>query len=206
MKKKKIASLALTLLMCSVMVLTGCQKKNVDDGSTSEGSTTVDSTTEKSDTTANASAAKPELDCPFTELGWDNTTEEIIEAEGGEYETYDSVYNGTTYTFDKEYDGKIGTIKYMFDDKDELMCVAWTYVGETTDEINELYKTISDSVTEKYGESHLTDEDTNTVNSGGGVWYLDSGDIIISTVDTEQQKALQYAFLHPEVSNTDEAE
>lgn len=181
MKKKRLLSISLTLLLCSVMALTGCQKKS-------------------------DAAEKPELDCPFTELDWDNTLEEILEEEGGAYGTYDSVYNGTTYTFEKEYEGKTGTIKYMFDDKDKLMCVAWTYVGSSTDEINDLYKDIHDSVTEEHGDSHQTGKDTNNVNNSGDVWYLNSGDIIISTVDTDQQKVLQYAFLHPDVSNSEESE
>ena len=59
------------------------------------------------------------------------TLDDIQALEGDSGESYDSVYDGTTYTYEKEYDGLKGTIKYMFDDKEKLVCLSWMY--ETDD-------------------------------------------------------------------------
>ena len=44
---------------------------------------------------------KPSFDCPFTELNWDSTTEDMTAAEGENYSTYDSLYGGLCYTIRK---------------------------------------------------------------------------------------------------------
>ncbi len=142
------------------------------------------------------------LDCPFTEMSWSSTPEDVFEAEGECDSSYDSVYDGTCYTYPGEYNGLGGTIKYMFDDQERLMCVAWTYSCEDTDELKSLYDTISASVNERFGESSYN---ANNPGNSGNVWYLESGDIVLSTMITSDSKALQYAYLHPSVSNTEEA-
>ena len=112
----------------------------------------------------------PVLDCPFTELTWNSTIDDMTAAEGENYSTYDSLYGGLCYTYPKEYEGCSGTVKYMFD-------------------------------VEKYGESGY---DAGGVGNYGGVWYRENGDIILTTMVTTENKALQYAYLHPLVSNTEE--
>ena len=144
------------------------------------------------------------LNCPFTEMNWNSTTEDILTAEGTNYTTYDSVYGGICYTYPKTFEGYEGTVKYMFNENEELMCVAWAYNG-TDDEENlvSLYNMINDSVTNIYGESGYAG---NGVGNYGNVWYLESGDIILTTMFTSDNTALQYAYLHPSVSNTTEKE
>ena len=169
----------------------------------------------------------PVLECPFTEIGWDATADEVAAAEsvsadnasgsaasenvsadnnagnassGGNSSpsTYDSVYGGVCYTYPKEYNGLMGTIKYMFDAEEKLMCVAWAYGCNDADELFALYESINDSVNEKYGESgYAADHPGNY----GNVWYLTTGDIVLTTMITTENKALQYAYLHPVVSN-----
>ncbi len=175
----------------------------------------------------------PVLECPFTEVGWEATAEDVAEAEaeslsadaagadsvssegeagngdtksesfstnagGSGPSTYDSVYGGTCYTWPKEYNGLMGTVKYMFDDEEKLMCVAWAYGCDDADELLSLYESINGSVNEKYGESgYAADHPGNY----GNVWYLETGDIVLTTMITAENKALQYAYLHPLVSN-----
>lgn len=143
------------------------------------------------------------LECPFTEIGWDATADEAAAAEGSDtLSTYDSVYGGICYTYPKEYNGLMGTIKYMFDAEERLMCVAWAYGCDNADELFALYESINDSVNEKYGESgYAADHPGNY----GNVWYLDTGDIVLTTMITTENKALQYAYLHPAVSNKKES-
>lgn len=146
----------------------------------------------------------PALDCPFTEMDWNSTTEDILAAEGSDYAAYDSVYGGICYTYPKEFEGYPGTVKYMFNEKEELMCVAWAYNGTDDEEsLYSLYDTINDSVIEIYGESGYAG---NGVSNYGNVWYLESGDIVLTTMLTSDNKALQYAYLHPAVSNTAQKE
>ena len=71
-----------------------------------------------------AGCQKSEGTCPFTDISWGDTLEDITELEGDSSESYDSIYDGTTYTFPKEYIGLKGTIKYSFDDKDRLVGIS----------------------------------------------------------------------------------
>lgn len=148
--------------------------------------------------------AGPVLDCPFTSAGWDASADDAAAAEGlsiEEASSYDSVYGGLCYTYPKEYNGLQGTIKYMFDKDGRLMCAAWAYGCDDAEELSALYESINDSVNEIHGESgYAADHPGNY----GNVWYLDTGDIVLTTMITEETKALQYAYLHPLVSNKDE--
>lgn len=135
---------------------------------------------------------------PFTEIGWESTTAEVIAVEGDHFTTYDSVYGGICYTFPKEFEGRQGSVKYMFDDKERLMCIAWTYGCQNNDELLALYENISTSLNETYGESGYSADHPGNY---GNVWYLESGDIVLTTMITTDNKALQYAYLHPLVSN-----
>ena len=64
-------------------------------------------------------------ECPFTEITWENTLDEVLALEGEPLDSYPSTYSGTTYTFSKDFHDMSGTIKYMFDDNDRLMSMAW---------------------------------------------------------------------------------
>lgn len=140
---------------------------------------------------------------PFTDLTWEAAVEDMIAAEGEDYVTYPSVYNGTTYTYSKQYLGKDGTIKYMFDQDGALMSAAWAFSSENVGVLQDLYDEINASVNASFGESSYSADGTNAVGNYGNVWYLEQGDIILSTMITSETKALQYAYLHPAVSNKD---
>lgn len=134
---------------------------------------------------------------PFTDVTWKVGTEEMTASMGEALKTYDSIYGGTTYVYNTSYEGRDGVIKYMYDDKDALMCVAFTYVPETADEVLSLYEEIHSSLEKELGESgYKADHDTNY----GDVWYRDEGDIIISCMITSEQNSLQYSYLNPVVS------
>ena len=76
--------------------------------------------------------------CPFTEITWNSTPEDIRALEGELQDSYYSSFKGTTYVYNKEYLGLKGTIKYMFDDANRLrsteprkgkryVCFGWRY-------------------------------------------------------------------------------
>lgn len=135
--------------------------------------------------------------CPFSDLTWEASPEDVIASEGEDYQTYDSIYNGSTYTFPKRYLDQDGTVKYMFDDKDALMCFAWTVQSEDETALQALYDEIHAQLVKAYGESgYSTDKSTNY----GDVWHLAQGDIVLSVMNTASQKALQYSYTHPNVS------
>lgn len=142
--------------------------------------------------------AKLPFHCPFTEMTWESSLDEILAAEGENYSTYDSVYGGLCYTYSKEYLGLNGTIKYMLDENSNLVCVAWTYTSTDEQELYSLYDEINTSVNKTFGESGYNPQ--NATNYGN-VWYLEDGNIILSTMLTSSNKALQYAYLHPDVSS-----
>ncbi len=138
---------------------------------------------------------------PFSDATWAYTREDILNCEGENYTTYDSVYGGICYTYPKTYGAYQGTIKYMLDEEDRLMCVAWAYSSEDEQELSSLYESISQSVNEQNGN---TAYETDTPSNYGNVWRRKEGNIILSTMITSDLKALQYAYLHPDVSSSGE--
>ena len=139
-------------------------------------------------------------DCPFSELKWSSSVKDMEKIEGSDYKTYDSVYGGMTYTYPKEFKGSAGTVKYMFDDKKQLAGISWAYGSEDTDELYGLYEDIHSDLVDTYGDSgYNTDKETNY----GDVWYREDGNIIISTMVTDSQKALQFAYVSPEQSTAE---
>lgn len=145
---------------------------------------------------------EPKPVCPFTDIGWEASVEEVISAESGEFSTYDSVYGGICYNFTKEFEGREGTVKYMFDEKERLLCMAWACSCKDDEELLSLYETINSSVNSLYGESGYSADHPGNY---GNVWYLEEGDIVLTTMNTSELKALQYAYLHPLVSNRESA-
>ena len=138
------------------------------------------------------------LDCPFTELNWNASVDDIVNYEKTEYECYDSMYQGTTYIFPKDYSDKEGSIKYMTDDKGALKNVAWLYVGNDKEDVMSVYNSLIKELTDKYGKPT---DNTDNVNNYGEVWKLDSGNIVITAVITTEAKMVQVGYMHPTVSD-----
>lgn len=138
------------------------------------------------------------LEVPFTEITWDATLDDILEVEGDDYETTDSVYDGTTYIFSNTYMDKDGQIKYMFDDDDQLVSMAWQYFADDADELDEIYNTLHEEIEDAYGESGY---DNQLINAYGDVWYLDGGDIVLGAVATDESFSVMYSYIHPDVAD-----
>lgn len=138
-------------------------------------------------------AATP-IVCPFTELGWNTTEQELFAAEGDYTSSYDSTYGGLTYTYNKSYLGRDGVVKYMFDEAGVLMSIAWTCSPADTEELSDLYQEISAGVQELYGESeYRTENPTNY----GDVWRSEEGNVILSAMTLESNTVLQVAYVNP---------
>lgn len=135
---------------------------------------------------------------PFSDVTWEYSTEDIRAYENTEPTTYDSVYGGLCYTYPKSYDTFEGTVKYMFDGEEKLMCIAWTCSSEEEQELYDFYAQIEAAVNAKTdGNPAVTDK----ISNAGHVWYREDGNIILSLMLTSDLKALQYAYLHPDVSS-----
>lgn len=206
MKYKIIKSLHLTLVIIGItglsFVFTGCQSTNTSNNASTEISEDSENNDSKEETVAEKSAklidaTQYSLDAPFTEATWASTKDDLGALEGVATNTYDSIYGGTTYVYESSLEGRAGSIKYMFDDKNALMCVAFTYLPETSDEVMDLYNTLHESLVAKLGESeYQAEHDTNY----GDVWYREEGDIVISCMVTSEQNSLQFSYLNPIVS------
>jgi hypothetical protein len=159
---------AFLVLLCLVFFLAGCQSK-----------------------TEAAAVA------PFSTATWDCTTQDVEAMAGDDYTVTDSVYGGDCYILPLSYLGYEGSIKYMYNEDNELMCIAFTYTDSDPEEISELYDQIYADVTESYGEGiHSAKHYSNS----GDKWVRDEGNILLMVLSTESASALQYSYLHPSIS------
>lgn len=147
---------------------------------------------------AGCSSAQTQVKCPFTQITWENTLEDVQALEGELQDSYYSSYKGTTYVYDKEYLGLKGSIKYMFDDEENLRSMAWLYLPESSEDLENVYAKLVEQTNKLYGKSGF-DSDMNTAK--GEVWYLEGGNILIGVMSTGVNEAIQYQFFHPEVSS-----
>lgn len=159
-----------------------------------------------------------QAECPFTTIRWGATLEDIVTLEGESTETYASSYKGTTYTYQKEFNDLDGIVKYMFDDKEKLVGMAWTYVSDDAEDIKAVYEKLHGGIEKTLGKSGFDfggkQEELNTklennqeaLNAAGissplvDVWYLKGGNVMINAIITNEVKAVQYTYLHPDVS------
>lgn len=144
------------------------------------------------------SSPQKQVTCPFTEITWENTLEDVQALEGELQDSYYSSYKGTTYVYEKEYLGLSGTIKYMFDDEEKLKSIAWLYLPESDEDLEKVYADLVKQTNKLYGESGFN-SDMSTAK--GEVWYLEGGNILIGVMSTGVNEAIQYQFFHPEVSS-----
>ncbi len=134
------------------------------------------------------------IDCPFTDLGWETSEEELLVAKGNSLSTYASTYGGTTYTYEGFYMEQPGTLKYMYDGNGILMNVAWAYSTDDEQLLLELYNKIHADLEAAHGKSgYNTSNETNY----GDVWELKEGNIILTVMITASNKALQLAYENP---------
>ena len=139
-----------------------------------------------------------EVVCPFTESTWASTLEDIQASEGELQDSYYSSFKGTTYVYPKEYLGLSGIIKYMFNDEEKLMSMAWLYLPESDEELEDVYADLVKQTDKLYGKSGF---DSDMTTAKGQVWYLEGGNILIGVMSTGVNEAIQYQFFHPEVSS-----
>lgn len=137
---------------------------------------------------------------PFSSLTWGDSCEKMKEAESGDAETYESIYGGDTYVYPKEYQGYAGHIKYMYDKEGRLVSIAWLYSSENLEELQELYDRFHGQIVEEHGESEYAAQHSTNY---GDAWHLKGGDIVLSVMTTEEQRALQYCYMSPEVSSAE---
>lgn len=134
------------------------------------------------------------VDCPFTDLDWETTTEELFEAKGDCEDSYKSTYGGVTYTYPSTYMDYQGTIKYMYDENNVLMSVAFAYDSADADELKTFYDKLVSDIEKEHGKSSY---DTDKATNYGKVWELKEGHIIVSVMLTNSNKALQAAYVNP---------
>ena len=134
---------------------------------------------------------------PFSNAKWSWRLADVRAEEGNAKDKTVSVYGGDTYLFDKTYLGHDGTIKYMFNEEGNLASVAWTYTGNDSKEVMDIFKTIDNAETKKHGESEFSNTNDTAY---GDVWYLDGYHIVITAFSYEDKTTVQYAYINEEYS------
>ena len=145
-----------------------------------------------------ACSTSSKINCPFTDLSWEAETDDMIGLEGDGYETYESIYKGMTYTYPKEYLGRTGIIKYMYDDAGKLCNVSWSYTGDGAEEIMEVYKNVVDEMNALHGKSKNDDGVGNYCE----IWESDGGTVMANAVVTNDVTVMQIAYMSPDVSKS----
>lgn len=145
---------------------------------------------------AGCSSAKNKINCPFTDLSWDSSADDMIDAEGKGYDTYDSIYKGLTYTYPKEYLGNTGMIKYMYDDMGKLCNVSWSYTGEDEGSLMDVYNAVVEDMQKLHGDSRNDDGVGNYCE----IWTSNGGTVMANAVVTNDTKVMQIAYMSPKVS------
>ena len=144
------------------------------------------------------SSAPKEVICPFTEITWESSLADVQAMEGELLDSYYSTYKGTTYLYEKEYLGLSGTIKYMFDAEENLKSMAWMYLPESKEDLENVYVELVNQTNNLYGESGFN---SDMATAKTVVWYLEGGNILIGVMSTGVNEAIQYQYFHPDVSS-----
>ena len=142
------------------------------------------------------SATGAEMNCPFTELTWDSSKDDMTALEGNLFDSYDSIYNGITYTYPKEYLGNGGMIKYMYDGSGKLCNVSWSFTGEGEDSVMKVYRDVCGEMEKLHGKSRNDDGVGNYCE----IWTSNGGTVMASAVITNDTKVMQIAYMNPEIS------
>ena len=190
---KKSLLISLILLSMVSCFFAGC------GNSTPVADTSADTTntTDVAEADSKTSDKTDVPDVPFSEFSFDSSLEDVMAGEGEDYETYDSIYDGTTYTYDKKYLDRDGTVKYMFNQDEVLVNIAWTASCSDATEAMTLYNDALSAITEEYGEPT---KNADGFNNYAQVWKSPAGNIIVSAVTTSDTNMAQIAFLSPLVA------
>ena len=86
----------------------------------------------------------------------------------------------------------------MFDAEENLRSVAWLYLPESKEDLENVYADLVKQTNKLNGESGF---DSDMTTAKGAVWYLEGGNILIGVMSTGVNEAIQYQFFHPEVSS-----
>lgn len=134
---------------------------------------------------------------PLSTLTWESTYEDMTALEGEALEGRESIYGGLAYDYPKEFMERSGTISYMFDEEERLVCIGWSYSASSPEELDAAYQAIYQDVAKSNGESG---EEAKGLNNYGDVWRRQEGNIILSAVASDSASALLYSYLSPLVS------
>ena len=143
-------------------------------------------------------SATKEVVCPFTEITWESSLADVQALEGELQDSYYSSFKGTTYVYEKEYLGLKGTIKYMFDAEENLKSMAWMYLPESKEDLENVYAKLVNQTTTLYGDSGFN---SDMATAKTIVWYLEGGNVLIGVMSTGVNEAIQYQYFHPDVSS-----
>lgn len=139
---------------------------------------------------------KAQAVAPFSHADWQSTPEQIAALHEENAKTTVSLYGGSSYLFPVTWLEHEGTVKYMYNEKNQLMSIAFYYEADSAESLTALYDRIRSMASQSYGKSITT---TNQDNLGER-WIRSEGNIILAAFWNEESCALQYSFLHPEVS------
>ena len=135
---------------------------------------------------------------PFSQAHWSYTLEDLQKLEQTAFETTGSVYGGSSYLFPATYLDHQGTIKYMFDENNQLVAIAFFYEGTDAAQVAELARQIQELAHQEFGESIHSE---TAGHNSGEKWVRKEGNVLLSVLTTEEANALQYSFLHPSISS-----
>ena len=127
--------------------------------------------------------------CPFSDLRWDATEEELIEVQS--LDTTESLYGGNSYTGYRDYLGNSGVIKYHFNTDQELAAISWSFEGEP-EEVDAVFTQLVQATNKYLGRN--TGVDTTGVNNFGRVWETEDIKAVVAVVTSSDYNAVQILY------------
>ena len=104
------------------------------------------------------------VNIPYTDLGFKSSIDDVVKKYGDCDEVQMYANNIKSYEYPCDYLGKSGTLKFGFNDKDELVKISWQYKGQSQDDTMEVFQNMATQYTSLYGEAMSLDE------TGSAVW------------------------------------
>ena len=133
---------------------------------------------------------------PFTELDFDSTVGDMLEAYGETNEININEEEGLTeYFYPYEHEGRTGQLRFSVNSEDKIERISWIYQPSAAEEVVACAEEWGTLFTDTYGEPDFE-------NPAGKVWYTPRANIGIFRVSILSNNIVRIMFYPPAEQET----